>query len=87
MTFLFTGIQDSQRRWDEAPAEMAAAQRIHDRIVREAIEGCGGHLFATDGDGCGAAFATAASAAEAAVEVPADAGPQDKMLAFTGRRP
>ena len=68
VTFLFTGIQDFLRRWDEAPAEMAAAQRVHDRIVREAIEGHGGHVFATDGDGFRAAFATAASAAEAAVE-------------------
>ena len=69
VTFLFTGIQDVLRRWDEAPAEMAAAQRVHDRIVREAIEGHGGHVFATDGDGFRAAFATAAGAAEAAVEV------------------
>src|SRR5436305_11657307 len=30
VTFLFTSIQDSLRRWDEAPAEMAAAQRVHD---------------------------------------------------------
>ena len=68
VTFLFTSIQDSLRRWDEAPAEMAAAQRVHDAIVREAIESHGGHVFATDGDGFRAAFATAASAAEAAVE-------------------
>jgi len=38
VTFLFTSIQDSLRRWDEAPAEMAAAQRVHDAIVRDAIE-------------------------------------------------
>ena len=68
VTFLSTGIQDSRRRWDEAPAEMAAAQRVHDAIVQEAIEGHGGHVFATDGDGFCAAFATAASAAEAAVK-------------------
>ena len=68
VTFLFTGIQDFLRRWDEAPAEMAAAQRVHDRIVREAIEGHGGHVFGTDGDGFRAAFATALSAAEAAVD-------------------
>ena len=37
--------------------------------MREAIEGHGGHVFATDGDGFRAAFATAAGAAEAAVEV------------------
>ena len=35
------------RRWDEAPAEMAAAPPVHDAIVREAIEGHGGHVFAT----------------------------------------
>jgi predicted ATPase/class 3 adenylate cyclase/DNA-binding CsgD family transcriptional regulator len=68
VTFLFTSIQDPLRCWDEAPAEMAAAQRVHDAILRDAIEGHGGHVFATDGDGCCAAFATAASAAEAAVE-------------------
>jgi class 3 adenylate cyclase len=68
VTFLFTSIQDSLRRWDEAPAEMAGGQRVHDAIVQEAIEGHGGHVFATDGDGYCAAFATAASAAEAAVE-------------------
>ena len=68
VTFLFTSIQDSPRRWDEAPAEMAAGQRVHDAIVQDAIEGHGGHVFATDGDGFCAAFATAASAAEAAVE-------------------
>ncbi|HLY84717.1 MAG TPA: hypothetical protein VKQ71_17160, partial [Acidimicrobiales bacterium] len=68
VTFLFTSIPDALRRWDEAPAEMAAAQRVHDAIVREAIEGHGGHVFGTDADGFCAAFATAASAAEAAVE-------------------
>jgi predicted ATPase/DNA-binding CsgD family transcriptional regulator len=68
VTFLFTGIQDSLRRWDEAPAEMAADQRVHDAIVQDAIKGHGGYVFATDGDGFCAAFATAASAAEAAVE-------------------
>jgi class 3 adenylate cyclase len=68
VTFLFTSIQDSLRRWDEAPAEMAAAKGVHDAMVRDAIEGHGGHVFATDGDSFCAAFATAASAAGAAVE-------------------
>lgn len=68
VTFLFTSIQDAQRRWDEAPAEMAAARQIHDLIVQEAIQGHGGHVFATDGDGFCAAFATAANAAEAAID-------------------
>ena len=62
VTFLVTTIQDSLRRWDEAPAEMAAAKGVHDAMVRDAIEGHGGHVFATDGDGFCAAFATAVSA-------------------------
>jgi class 3 adenylate cyclase len=68
VTFLVTSIQDALRRWDEAPAEMAAAQRVHETIVRDAIEGHGGHVSTADADGFCAAFATAASAAEAAVE-------------------
>ena len=36
--------------------------------MREAIEGHGGHVFTTEPDGFRAAFATAASAAEAAVQ-------------------
>jgi predicted ATPase/class 3 adenylate cyclase/DNA-binding CsgD family transcriptional regulator len=68
VTFLVTSIQDALRRWDEAPAEMAAAQRVHNTIVRDVIESHGGYVSAADADGFCAAFATAASAAEAAVE-------------------
>ena len=39
---------------------MAAALRVHDAIVRDAIERHGGYVFATDGDGFCAAFSTAA---------------------------
>lgn len=67
MTFLCTAIQDALQRWDEAPAEMGAAQRVHDRVVREAIESHGGHVFLADADGFRAAFDTAGSAAAAAV--------------------
>ena len=46
MTFLFTDIEDSTRRWEEAPADMADALRVHDAIVRGAIERHGGYVFA-----------------------------------------
>src|SRR3954453_23993633 len=46
---------------------MAAAERVHDYAVREAIESHGGHVFLADADGFHAAFATAGGAAEAAV--------------------
>ncbi|HSB88092.1 MAG TPA: adenylate/guanylate cyclase domain-containing protein, partial [Ilumatobacteraceae bacterium] len=69
VTFLFTDIEDSTRLWEEAPAEMAPALEIHDRIVGEIIERHGGYVFATGGDGFCAAFSTAPDAADAAVEI------------------
>src|SRR5947209_6807614 len=68
VTFLFTRIEGSTRLWEEAPADMADAQRIHDAIVRGAIERNGGYVFGTGGDGFSAAFSTAADAAAAAIE-------------------
>ena len=68
VTFLFTDIEDSTRLWDEAPTDMADALRVHDAIVRGAIERHGGYVFATGGDGFCAAFSTAADAAAAAIE-------------------
>src|SRR5262245_35296840 len=68
VTFLVTGIPDAARRWDETPAEMAEAVRVHDVIVRAAIEGHGGFVFDTGADGFRAAFASVAEAAAAAVE-------------------
>ena len=68
VTFLFTDIEDSTRRWDEDPSDMADALRVHDAILRGAIERHGGYVFGTGGDGFCAAFSTAADAAAAAVE-------------------
>jgi predicted ATPase/class 3 adenylate cyclase/DNA-binding CsgD family transcriptional regulator len=67
VTFLFTEIEDSTRRWGDAPPDMAAALRTHDAIVRDAIEDHGGYVFANGGAGFSAAFSTAADAATAAV--------------------
>jgi class 3 adenylate cyclase len=68
VTFLFTDIADSTRLWDEAPFEMAEALRVHDAIVRGAIEGHGGYVFAMGGDSFCAAFSTVDDAAGAAIE-------------------
>ena len=46
---------------------MAAALPVHDAIVRGAIEGHGGYVFATGGDGFCAAFSRAGDAADAAI--------------------
>ena len=70
VTFLFTDIEDSTRLWEEAPADMADALRVHDEIVRTTIERHGGYVFGTGGDGFCAAFSTAADAAVAAIAIP-----------------
>ena len=68
VTFLFTNIADSTRRWEEDPTAMAEALRVHDAIVRSTIERHGGYIFDTGGDGIRAAFSTPAGAAAAAIE-------------------
>ena len=68
VTFLFTDIADSKRLWKAMPAEMTAAVQAHDRVVRSAIEGYGGYVFAAGGDGFCAAFSSAVDAVTAAVE-------------------
>ena len=84
MTFLFTDIQDSTRLWDSAPGDMAVALQVHDAILRAAIKRHDGYVFATGGDGFGAAFATAANALAAAVESQQELG-NDKTIPFTVR--
>ena len=44
VTFLFTDIEDSARLWEEAPTDMGEALRVHDAIVRGAIERRGGYV-------------------------------------------
>ena len=68
VTFLFTDIEGSTRLWEDRPDEMRAALARHDEIVRASIEGHGGHVFATGGDGFAVAFAAAADAVAAGVE-------------------
>lgn len=68
VTFLFTDIEDSTRLWESVPAEMTAAMRPHDTILRSAIERHGGYVFTTAGDGFGAAFPSALAAVSAGVE-------------------
>jgi predicted ATPase/class 3 adenylate cyclase len=68
VTFLFTDIEGSTRRWEESPAAMADALAHHDRIVRGAIEIHDGYIFSTGGDGFAAAFSRVVDAAAAAAE-------------------
>ena len=68
VTFLFTDIEGSTRRWESDPEAMRSALAVHDEVLRSAIEAHGGWLFKHTGDGVCAAFASARAAVDAAVE-------------------
>jgi class 3 adenylate cyclase len=67
VTFLFTDIEGSTRRWESDADGMRAALLTHDDVLRKAIEAHGGWLFKHTGDGVCAAFASPRSAVDAAV--------------------
>jgi predicted ATPase len=67
VTFLFTDVEGSTRRWEADAESMRAALAAHDEVLRRAIEAHGGWLFKHTGDGVCAAFASPKSAADAAV--------------------
>jgi class 3 adenylate cyclase len=62
VTFLFTDIEGSTRRWEADAGAMRAALLTHDKVLRTAIEARGGWLFKHTGDGVCAAFASPRSA-------------------------
>ena len=67
VTFLFSDIEGSTKRWESNPDAMRAALARHDELMRESIEANGGFVFKTIGDAFCAAFSTAPEAAAAAL--------------------
>lgn len=67
VTFLFTDIEGSTRRWAADPAAMSAELAAHDEVLTAAVEGQGGWLFKHTGDGVCAAFGSSRAAVDAAV--------------------
>ena len=67
VTFLFTDVEGSTRRWETDAEAMRAALAAHDEVLHEAIEAHGGFMFKHTGDGVCAAFASPRSAVDAAV--------------------
>jgi predicted ATPase/class 3 adenylate cyclase len=67
VTFLFTDVEGSTRRWEADADGMRAALAAHDEVLRKAIEAHGGWLFKHTGDGVCAAFASPRSTVDAAV--------------------
>ena len=52
VTFLFTDVEGSTRRWENDADAMRAALAAHDEVLRNAIEAHGGYMFKHTGDGC-----------------------------------
>jgi predicted ATPase len=67
MTFLFTDIEGSTRRWESDAAAMRVALETHNQVLREAIEAHAGHVFNYTGDGMCAIFTSPRAAVDAAV--------------------
>jgi predicted ATPase len=67
VTFLFTDVEGSTRRWEADADGMRAALAAHDEVLRSAIKSHDGFLFKHTGDGVCAAFASPRSAVDAAV--------------------
>jgi predicted ATPase/class 3 adenylate cyclase len=69
VTFLFTDLEGSSSSWDREPTSMDASLKIHDEIVRRTVAVHGGHVFSTAGDSFAVAFAVAADAVQAAIDI------------------
>jgi predicted ATPase/class 3 adenylate cyclase len=67
VTFLFTDVEGSTRRWEADAEAMRVALATHDEVLRQTIEAHGGFIFKHTGDGVCAAFASPRSAVDAAV--------------------
>ena len=80
LTFVFTDIEGSTRRWEADADAMRSALEAHDAVLRVAVEAHGGWLFKHTGDGVCAAFASpkaavdAAAAAQRSLELPVRMG-------------
>ena len=68
VTFLFTDIEGSTRRWEADADAMRAALAAHDKVLRSAIEANDGFVFSHTGDGMAAAFPSPVSAVAAAID-------------------
>src|SRR6516164_8397286 len=75
VTFLFTDVEGSTRRWENDADGMRAALAAHDEVLRQVIEAHGGFMFKHTGDGVCAAFGSPRGAVDAAV-----AAQQELML-------
>jgi len=83
VTFLFTDIEGSTRRWEADAAAMRSALLAHDEVLRTAIDVHGGFLFSHTGDGVVAAFASP----KAPPSMPRSLRNEHLSCRWRGRRP
>ena len=67
VTFLFTDVEGSTRRWETDPDAMRAALAAHDETLKQTVAAYRGWLFKHTGDGVCAAFSSPHAAVDAAV--------------------
>nr|WP_090341242.1 adenylate/guanylate cyclase domain-containing protein [Mycolicibacterium malmesburyense]CRL71029.1 putative ATPase [Mycolicibacterium malmesburyense] len=67
VTFLFTDIEGSTRRWESDAEAMRRALASHDETLHRAVDSHGGRLFKHTGDGACAAFSSPRAAVDAAI--------------------
>src|SRR5882724_4618640 len=67
VTFLFTDIEGSTRRWQQHPEAMKGALARHHALLQRAIESNGGYIFQIVGDAFCAAFHTVSKCVAAAL--------------------
>ncbi|KUI34157.1 cyclase [Mycobacterium sp. IS-1590] len=84
MTFLFTDIEGSTRRWESDADAMRVALACHDKVLRSAIEANDGFVFSHSGDGLAAAFASPSAAVAAAVDAQRELNLSVRMGVATG---
>ena len=68
ITFLFSDIEGSTKKWEKHPDAMRVALAAHDRMLREIFEVSSGYVFKTIGDAFCVAFDTARNALAGALE-------------------
>ena len=68
VTFLFSDVEGSTRRWQDEPEAMRALLAEHDAIWRAVLDKHAGYMFKHTGDGVAAVFASAADGVNAAVD-------------------
>ena len=74
VSFLFTDVEGSTRLWAADEEAMSQSLRLHDSVLRGAIETADGHVFTTAGDSFAAAFSRASDAVRAATDAQAALG-------------